>query len=141
MKTPAIDQPDQQPPSPDVSQHETFPSFVSDAEGMPVAVRRLETGARVYSADGVEVAGVEMVRATSSIGVRAGSPGRAVDLPLSDIQREGEDGRRLDVRLTGADIERLAGADALGYAHLAAQQPDNLGRRDKLTREGQLDQA
>ncbi len=85
------------------------------------ALDRVQVGAEVFSSDGVLVAVVEIV-APDRIGLRAGSPGRPVDVPANGITSISTDGRRVEVRLSSDDIERLAGGDQPGYRHLEAQQ-------------------
>ncbi len=85
------------------------------------ALDRVRVGAEVLSSDGALVAVVEIV-APDRIGIRAGSPGRPVDVPARGITSISADGRRVEVRLSSDEIERLAGGDQPGYRHLEAQQ-------------------
>ena len=85
------------------------------------ALDRVQVGAEVLSSDGALVAVVEIV-APDRIGIRAGSPGRPVDVPARGITSISADGRRVEVRLSSNEIERLAGGDQPGYRHLEAQQ-------------------
>lgn len=85
------------------------------------ALDRVQVGAEVLSSDGALVAVVEIV-APDRIGIRAGSPGRPVDVPARGITSISADGRRVEVRLSSDEIERLAGGDQPGYRHLEAQQ-------------------
>jgi hypothetical protein len=85
------------------------------------ALDRVQVGAEVFSSDGALVAVVEIV-APDRIGIRAGSPGRPVDVPARGITSISADGRRVEVRLSSDEIERLAGGDQPGYRHLEAQQ-------------------
>jgi hypothetical protein len=141
MKTPSSDRrPDEQAPAPGESQLNASESLSSDADitrpaaldaavGIALDVQRLRVGAAVYGSDGIEAAIVELVQ-SDVVSVRAGSPGRPVDVPLNAIQRVSDDGNRLDLRLTSEEVERLSGENEPGYAHLAAQRPDDLAAHD-----------
>jgi hypothetical protein len=85
----------------------------------------LQAGAAVYSADEVEVAIVESV-GLNHVVLRAGFPGRPIDVPASAIARVSQDGQRLDLRVPSQEIERLVSQNAPGYVHLQAQQPETL---------------
>jgi hypothetical protein len=90
----------------------------TSSEGL---LARVQVGAAVYSSDGVEVAIVEDVSPNHLV-LRAGSPGRPIDLSGAAAGSVSADGQRLDVTLSSQDVERLTGNNAPGYAHLAAQQ-------------------
>ena len=82
---------------------------------------RVQVGAEVYAADGEEVAVVEMV-APGHVGVRAGQPGRTIDLPPEAIARVSPDGQRVDITLSSAQVEQFAGGEQTGADHLEGQQ-------------------
>jgi hypothetical protein len=94
------------------------------------ALGRLEVGADVYSSDGVYVAVVEMLSA-DHVTVRAGSPGRPVDLPLRALARVSPQGDRLELHMSSEEMDRLAGGDQPGYAHLAAQRPEAMAPEER----------
>ena len=89
----------------------------TSSEGL---LARVQVGAAVYSSDGVEVAIVEDVSPNHLV-LRAGSPGRPIDLPGAAAGSVSADGQRLDLTLSSQDVERLTGNNEPGYAHLAAQ--------------------
>lgn len=81
---------------------------------------RVQVGAEVYASDGVEVAIVEVV-SPGHLGIRAGQPGRPIDLPSEAIARVSPDGQRVDITLSSAKIEQFSGPDSTGANHLAGQ--------------------
>jgi hypothetical protein len=81
----------------------------------------LQAGARVYDPTGIEVAVVEVVE-PNRITLRAGFPGRPIDIPPSAVAHVSPDGQRLDVRIPASEIERLVGNNEPGYVYLEAQQ-------------------
>ena len=85
------------------------------------ALARLQSGAMVYTSDGAQVAVVDIV-APERITVRAGFPGRPLDLPTDVVASVSSDGQRLDIHMSEREVERLVGQDQPGYAHLKAQQ-------------------
>jgi hypothetical protein len=98
-------------------------------------LRHLQVGATAYSSDGQQVAVVETVR-PGAVGVRAGQPGRSIEVPLGALAGVSQDGQRLDLRLSGEDVERLAGGDQPGYAHLAALRPQDVAEVQSETQPG-----
>ena len=81
---------------------------------------RVQVGAGVYASDGEEVAIVEIV-SPGHVGIRAGQPGRPIDLPGEAIARVSPDGQRVDITLTSAQIELFSGSESTGADHLAGQ--------------------
>ena len=98
-------------------------------------LRHLQVGATAYSSDSQQVAVVEAVR-PGAVVVRAGQPGRSIDVPLSAVAGVSQDGQRLDLRLSSEDVERLAGGDQPGYAHLAALRPQDVAEMESETQPG-----
>jgi hypothetical protein len=101
--------------------------------GAPIGppLDRIQIGANVYAADGVNVAVVEGV-ARDVLTLRAGQPGRPIDLPPDTVASVSPDGQRVDLRLSSQEIERFSGADQPGYARLLGQsgQIDSELRRE-----------
>lgn len=85
------------------------------------ALARVQVGAAVYASGGEDVAVVEMVL-PGHLGVRAGQPGRALDLPATAVARVSDDGQRVDITLSSAQVEQFAGGNATGADLLAGQQ-------------------
>ena len=81
---------------------------------------RIQSGAAVYTADGANVAVVEGI-SHNFLTLRAGQPGRPIDIPPDEIASVSPDGQRVDLRLSGQQIERFAGPDQPGYARLLGQ--------------------
>ena len=92
------------------------------------ALGRLQSGAMVYSSDGAQVAVVDIV-APGRVTVRAGFPGRPLDLPTDAVVSVSPDGQRLDIHLSERDVEQLVGQYQPGYAYLQAQQAATLHDR------------
>lgn len=90
-------------------------------DGHEDELARAQVGAAVYAADGAEVAVVEIV-GPGHLGIRAGQPGRTIDLPGAAVARVSPDGQRVDITLTEAQVEQFAGGESTGADHLAAQQ-------------------
>lgn len=81
---------------------------------------RVQVGAEVYASGGEEVAIVEVV-SPGHLGIRAGQPGRPIDLPAEAVARVSPDGQRVDITLSSAQIEQFSGPDSTGANHLAGQ--------------------
>ena len=89
-------------------------------QGAPQAdtLARVQVGAEVYASDGADVAIVEIV-SPGHLGIRAGQPGRSIELPAEAIARVSPDGLRVDITLSSAQIEQFSGPDSTGADHLA----------------------
>src|SRR5690348_3504753 len=92
------------------------------APGAPLGppLDHIQIGADVFAADGVNVAVVEGT-GRDMLTLRAGQPGRPIDIAPDELASVSADGRRVDLRMTSQQMERFAGADQPGYARLLGQ--------------------